>query len=248
VDQAELLRYTIDVLERLSIPYMLVGSLASTAYGEPRFTQDIDIVVDLPLDRVCDFCAAFPAPEFFIHEDAVRQAVQNQFQFNVLHPASANIIDMILPRADEWGRVQMERRQRIQLLADRSGFAARPEDVILGKMWYYAEGGSEKHLRDITGILRISGQVVDRDYAPAMGDKTGPDGNLAGGAQPTCGQILTQRLGGFGPSYSDGFMPVSTGPVTGSSSSGGAAGSACNSDRRITSSQDASQPMKCTSA
>lgn len=162
MEQTDLLRHCIDVLEGLDIPYMLVGSFASTAYGEPRFTHDIDIVLDLPLAQVSAFCAAFPAPEFYLSESAVREAVQNRFQFNVLHPATANKIDMILPRADEWGRVQLARRQRIQLLPDRTGMVARPEDVIIGKMIYYAEGGSDKHLRDIAGMLRVSGAQIDR--------------------------------------------------------------------------------------
>src|SRR4051794_32113644 len=142
---------------------MLVGSFASSAYGEPRFTQDIDIVLDLPAAQIPALCAAFPVPDFYVSESAVREAVQRRFQFNVLHTTSGNKIDFLLPRDDEWGRTQLGRRQRVRLLPDREGFAARPEDVILGKLWYFAEGGSDKHLRDIAGILRVSGDVVDRD-------------------------------------------------------------------------------------
>ena len=50
---------------------------------------------------------------------------------------------------------------------------ASPEDVILGKMVYYREGGSEKHLRDITGVLRISGNLVDRDYVAHFSKQLG---------------------------------------------------------------------------
>ena len=56
----------------------------------------------------------------------------------------------------------MDRRQRIRLLPERDVDVASPEDVILGKLWYHSLGGSEKHLRDIAGILRISGDAVDR--------------------------------------------------------------------------------------
>jgi hypothetical protein len=105
VDQTELLRHTIDALERLALPYMLVGSFASIAYGEPRLTQDIDIVVDLALAQVDAFCAAFPAPEFYLSDKGVREAVQARFQFNVLHPSSGNKIDFILPRTDAWYRI-----------------------------------------------------------------------------------------------------------------------------------------------
>lgn len=56
----------------------------------------------------------------------------------------------------------MGRRQRVPILPDHEGYTARPEDVILGKLLYFAEGGSEKHLRDILGILRVSASLVDR--------------------------------------------------------------------------------------
>ncbi len=39
-----------------------------------------------------------------------------------------------------------------------------PEDVIIKKMDFYKQGSSEKHLRDITGILKISGDAVDKAY------------------------------------------------------------------------------------
>lgn len=64
MEQPELLRYAFQALDRQRVAYMLVGSLASTLYGEPRMTRDIDIVVDLPISGVEALCAEFPAPEF----------------------------------------------------------------------------------------------------------------------------------------------------------------------------------------
>ena len=63
MEQFEFLRYAIAILERLKIPYALVGSWESGIYGEPRFTRDIDIVVDLAMGSVPGFCAAFPNGE-----------------------------------------------------------------------------------------------------------------------------------------------------------------------------------------
>ncbi len=164
MDQREILQHVLGTLERLAIPHMVVGSFAAYAYGEPRFTQDIDIVLDLPPFAVGLFCAAFPAPEFYVSADAVRDAVRDRFQFNVLHPASGNKIDCMFPRSDNWGASQLSRRRRVRLLPGVDAFIASPEDVILGKLWYYADGGSEKHLRDICGILKISGETVDREF------------------------------------------------------------------------------------
>ncbi len=46
----------------------------------------------------------------------------------------------------------------------RPGYTAAPEDVILGKLWYYQVGGSEKHLRDIAAMLQVSGHEIDMAY------------------------------------------------------------------------------------
>ena len=173
MDQHELIRYSLGALERLAVPHMIVGSFAGYAYGEPRFTQDIDIVLDLPLFAIDLFCREFPAPEFYVSADAVRDAARDRFQFNVLHPSSGNKIDCIFPKSDEWGSTQLGRRRRVQLFPGVEAFIASPEDVILGKLWYYADGGSEKHLRDIAGILRISGDQVDRGDVSAWAAKLG---------------------------------------------------------------------------
>jgi hypothetical protein len=41
---------------------------------------------------------------------------------------------------------------------------ASPEDVIIKKLVFFQEGGSEKHLRDIRGVLAVMGDGIDRDY------------------------------------------------------------------------------------
>jgi len=175
VTQTDLLRHALDVLERLAVPHMVVGSFASTTYGEYRFTNDIDIVVALTERDVPALLAAFPDSEYYVNPDAVRDAIRHGFQFNVLHTGSGAKIDFILARDDEWGRAQMARRRRVLLLPDREGYAAAPEDVILGKLWYFAEGGSDKHLRDIVAMLRVSPEQIDRAEVDVWARKLGLD-------------------------------------------------------------------------
>ncbi len=164
MEQAELLRHVVEVLEEQGITYLLVGSLASGVYGEPRFTNDIDVVLELRLDQVARLCEAFPASDYYVSEKAAREAVASGGQFNVIHPTSGNKIDFMIARQDAWGRSQITRRRLEQILPDRSGYAAAPEDVIIGKLWYYHEGGSEKHLRDIAAMLQVSGDEIDQQY------------------------------------------------------------------------------------
>ncbi len=164
MEQDELLRRVVEVLEEQAVTYMLVGSLASGVYGEPRLTNDIDIVVELRADQVARLCQAFPAPEYYLREKTAQEAIAATSQFNVIHPASGNKIDFIIARRDAWGRSQIGRRRREQILPGRAGYTAAPEDVILGKLWYYEEGGSEKHLRDIAAMLQVSGDEIDIGY------------------------------------------------------------------------------------
>lgn len=162
--QLELLRWVIEVLEAASVPYFFVGSYASGACGDPRLTQDIDVVIDLLPEQVDAVCDRFPSPEFYLNRDTAHSEVRRRGQFNVVHPTSGNKVDFILSRSDDWGKAQLARRQLVRLLPDQPAYTASVEDIILGKLWYYDEGGSEKHIRDIAGILRVQRDGIDRAY------------------------------------------------------------------------------------
>jgi hypothetical protein len=162
MEQIDFLRHAVEALERMQVRYLVVGSIAGIAYGESRFTQDIDIIAAFEMRHVDQMLAAFPPNEFYLSEAAMREAVRTSFQFNVIHPGSGNKLDFILPRHDEWARVQLARARSVRLLPDRDVMTAAPEDVILGKLWYFSEGGGDRHLRDIAGILRVTGDGVNR--------------------------------------------------------------------------------------
>jgi hypothetical protein len=152
---------------------MVVGSFASGLYGEPRLTQDIDVVIDAGPDDARKLCGQFLPQEFYMSLEAALDAVRRRSQFKVIHPASGNKIDFMVARRDPWGRSQISRRQKVRLLPDREGYMARPEDIIISKMLYYKQGGSEKHMRDITGILKVSGEEVDRAYVERWAEELG---------------------------------------------------------------------------
>lgn len=162
--QIELLRFVLDILERLQIDYAVVGSYASGAWGEPRMTRDIDIVVRLTPQQVDPICAAFPEADFYVSRAAAMDAAKRHSQFNVIHPQSGNKIDFMIAKPGNWADSQLQRRRRIAFEPTTQGYVAAPEDVILGKLIYFKEGGAEKHLRDIAGILMTSQVAVDRAY------------------------------------------------------------------------------------
>ena len=160
----ELLEKLVEVFERLSIPYLVTGSIAAMAYGEPRLTNDIDVVADLQITNIPDLLAAFPTSEFYLSEDAMAEALKRQGQFNIIHPASGLKIDIMIRKETAFNRSRFSRGRTIKFSESADATFAAPEDVILKKMEFYKEGGSEKHLRDITGILKISSGDIDEAY------------------------------------------------------------------------------------
>jgi hypothetical protein len=173
VEQLDLLKFVIQAMERLKIPYAIVGSFASGIWGESRFTQDIDVLIELKPDQVPLLCSAFPDSDFYVSQMAAHEAVARHGQFNVIHPTSGNKIDFMIASTTPWVHAQLQRRRTIEFFPDQSGAVASPEDVILGKLVYYREGGSDKHLRDIAGILRISAGLVDREYVTQFAAQLG---------------------------------------------------------------------------
>jgi hypothetical protein len=173
LDRTELLRFLVEALEEVGVDYLVVGSSASMVYGEPRLTRDIDVVVDLRADQVPDLAHCFPAPAFYVSEDAARRAVAHRDMFNVIHPGSGLKIDLIVRKADAFDDSRFQRRRRLRVLPDRTVSFASPEDVILKKLVFFKEGGSEKHLRDVAGILQVSGRAIDRAYVARWARRLG---------------------------------------------------------------------------
>ena len=164
MEQVELLRTLVTTLDQLGLRYLLTGSLASSAFGEPRYTHDIDVVVALPGLAAPALCAAFAPPEFYCSAEAAQQAVRDRSQFNILHPASGLKVDVFVATESDFDRSRLARGVRLPAGPDFEATFASPEDVILKKLDYFRQGGSEKHLRDIVGILKVQSGSIDRGY------------------------------------------------------------------------------------
>jgi len=171
VEQPEFVAYVLDALEELHAEYLVVGSFASIAYGEPRYTNDIDVVIRLDASMVDALCEKFPNPDWYVNAQTVRDAVARRKMFNVIHTLSANKVDFMIAKDSEWSTLQFNRRQLVGFLDDRAGYAAHPEDIILGKLQFYKQGQSEKHLRDIAGMLAVSGELIDVDRVTEWAEK-----------------------------------------------------------------------------
>jgi hypothetical protein len=164
MEQSDLIKLVCRLWERLSVRYLITGSQATIAYGEPRFTNDIDVVADLAPVHVDAICAAFPSPDFYLSRPAVEEAVSRRGMFNVIHPASGLKIDVILPKRTPHDELRLSRGVRIPVDEEFKAVFTSPEDIILKKLEWHNMGGGERHLRDIAGVVKTQGAALDRTY------------------------------------------------------------------------------------
>jgi hypothetical protein len=140
---------------------MVTGSVAAMIYGEPRLTHDIDLVVVLPDSAIDALVAAFPDAEFYC---APREVIlveahrRRRGHFNIIHHESGFKADVYVAGTDALHRWAFSQRRELPFSATTM-HVAPPEYVILRKLEYFREGGSEKHVGDVRGILRHQGGI-----------------------------------------------------------------------------------------
>lgn len=153
-------------LNRLSVNYMITGAVAGIIYGEPRLTNDMDLVIDLKPADIDRFHAAFPIEDFYCPPVEVIRLEAGRPQrghFNVIHHQTGFKADIYTSGRDQLHEWALSNRKSVDI-EEEIFWVAPPEYVILRKLEYFQEGGSEKHLRDIAGIIEISSDNVDFQF------------------------------------------------------------------------------------
>ncbi len=150
-------------LDRFEIPYMLAGSFASTFYGDPRTTHDIDMVVAPTQKQLRNLVEGLDPDRFYVSEIAVTEAWRRRGMFNVVLVELGWKVDLILRKDRDFSRSEFERRRRVTV-GDLEVWMATAEDTIVAKLDWARAGESERQLRDVVGMLQVSGESLDRAY------------------------------------------------------------------------------------
>lgn len=151
-------------LNQLRIPYLVTGGVASVIYGEPRFTRDIDLVLRLAPGQARRFAAAWPSAEFYVPpvEAIAEECRRPEYgHFNVSHHDTTMRADVYLAGEDPLNAWALEHPVERQVEGE-TVLVAPLEAVIASKLRYFRAGRSERHLRDIREMLRVSGELLDR--------------------------------------------------------------------------------------
>lgn len=159
----DLLARVSQLLEQAGIPYMVAGSLASSYHGEPRATRDLDVVIDPSGESLELLLEALPRDEFYVDDAAAREALAERGQFNVVEITSGWKVDFVIRKERPFSTEELKRRRRAEVLGTPS-WVASAEDTIIAKLEWARSGESERQLRDVAGILSVSGGELDREY------------------------------------------------------------------------------------
>jgi len=165
----------IEPLNRAAIPYMVTGSVAAIVYGEPRLTHDVDLVVAFDARAIDSFVAIFPPEKFYCPPQATicaEVARPTGGHFNLIHHGTGFKADIYPVGQDSLHQWAMERRHATESGGHRV-WVAPAEYVILRKLEYFQEGGSDKHLSDIRSMLDISGSAIDKTELEARVSELG---------------------------------------------------------------------------
>ena len=156
-----ILRLLVESMEELGIGYMLTGSLASSFHGDPRATQDIDLVIDGERRALDALGARLRESGFYADAEAIKHASEVRGVFNAIDPSSGWKVDFILLKDRPFSRSEFDGRVSVEV-AGLSLSLVRPDDMVVAKLEWAKLGESDRQLRDVLGILMVQGPALDR--------------------------------------------------------------------------------------
>ena len=169
-ENLEFLASIVRRLDTASIPYMLTGSGAMFIHGIPRMTRDVDIVIECDVSGAQQLAELF-ADDWYVDEVSVRGAIRDRRSFNIIHRERFFKTDLIVRKDTEFCRHEFGRRRRMRI-ADLDVWVASPEDLILSKLQWSANGDSAFQLRDAKQMAMVVPEL-DWEYLRTWADRLG---------------------------------------------------------------------------
>jgi hypothetical protein len=162
-------RLVLDALEAVGVDYMLGGALAVAAWAEARSTQDVDLVVSIPLEQMQRLSEELGKREMLVPVDIILDTfLENRadLPINAIHLSAGYKAELFLLRSGDALRTSAFSRRRMVDLGPPLGevYVHAPEDLILYKLLYFRSGRQSKHIRDITSIVLSLGDMLDLTY------------------------------------------------------------------------------------
>ncbi|MDP2207475.1 MAG: hypothetical protein Q8K98_01705 [Bacteroidota bacterium] len=150
-------------LNELGIKYIVTGAAASIIYGEPRLTNDIDIVIEMENKDVNRFIENFPSSEYYVPPKEIiliEKGRAERGHINLIDQATGFKADIYFVGYNKLSKWALDNYKNYAFSGTTIRLAP-PEYVIAMKLEYYREGGHQKHINDVEAILSNSATIID---------------------------------------------------------------------------------------
>lgn len=169
LDIAGFLKLVIEALEAAGVEYLIGGAVAEWAWGEPRATQDLDLVINVPIEAVGRLSKELEKRNMLVPAEIILDSIvedRADIPINAIHMYSGLKADLYPVReGDELRQIAFQRRERVDYGPPIGQvYIHSPEDLILYKLIYFGISYQPKHSRDIAAILRAKKNQLDFAY------------------------------------------------------------------------------------
>ena len=164
----EVLRDFVEKAERADFSYMITGSFAMSAYGEIRFTRDIDIIIEIERDDIDTFFELF-AKDYYISKNSIIRAVENSSMFNLIHLAKAVKLDCIILKKSEFEKRKFSHRREAKI-GELKFWTITKDDLIISKLNWAKDSLSEMQIKD---VANLTANDYDAEYVGNWIEKLG---------------------------------------------------------------------------
>ncbi|MEM7531917.1 MAG: hypothetical protein AAF639_07070 [Chloroflexota bacterium] len=150
----EFMQAVIETLEATDIDYLIGGAVAVWAWGELRFTQDLDVVVNLPGERVVKLSEELAKRNMLVPPEVIIDLLiqpEGDLPINAIHLDTGFKAEFFLLREGDIYRETSLTRRRLVNWGPPLGeiYVHSPEDLIINKVYYYGRSHQQKQIRDI---------------------------------------------------------------------------------------------------
>jgi hypothetical protein len=168
----ELIKKIGKILEELKIPYAITGGFAIAVWGKPRYTADIDIIIELLEKNIKPLAKKLLEIEknVYLDEDTMREALINKSEFNFIEPESGIKVDFFVKENTPYNKLKIKRRIGKDIFGQEMFFVS-PEDLILSKLLWAKESESQKQYADVEMVLENEKLKLDFKYLNTWAEK-----------------------------------------------------------------------------
>ena len=161
----------ITLLEQTGIPFMVAGSLGSGVHGQPRTTNDMDVVISPTEEQLRQFLASL-GPNYYVSKQAAQEAFRQRSMFNIIDLDSGLKADLIFRKDRPFSLEEFQRRRPVTLLGTTAPVAS-PEDIILSKLEWSKITESDRQIQDALGVAVVQGSSLDGAYLRQWAEELG---------------------------------------------------------------------------